>query len=403
MADGILGLLGAGVDKVQGLLSSPVVQGIGAAALTGVNPLVGLLAAPIIQNTRERKSLENEALRQAVLQNRRRSQATQDLRGLLSDDTAVSAPIGLMNVEGGVDVLPAGRRVPTVQTQGGQERLLGLLSQIAPAQTAQSLLAQPAQERAETSLVRNARVAAGIGPNDPITPEVSAIVREQLEGQGVSDDLLKEVQLRMNLLQLENAQRERRQEERTRAKNRRTSETSLESSLEHLQEAAALNERLAPTLLRSGASFQDARRAIANGVTDVKRLFGIDTSEAEALIADYDRFRKLNSKFIIGAMSNIGGEGLGTVTNDKLSLLMKSMAGAGISPGANNLIYADTIDQLLQIADIEGFDVANRAELERLERSLRGIEPTPTRTPKSTKPETVDLGGGVTLEFLPDG
>ena len=144
MADGILGLLGAGVDKVQGLLSNPTVQGAALAAATGFNPLLGLLAGPGIKSARDRKTLENDVLRQSLLDAKRRSSAAQDLTGLLGERTTarMSAPIGLMNVEGGMDMIPATRmgKVPTVSTPGGQQRLMGLLSQLAPEQVASSLL-----------------------------------------------------------------------------------------------------------------------------------------------------------------------------------------------------------------------------------------------------------------------
>ena len=389
MADGILGLLGAGVDKVQGLLGNPTVQGAALAAATGFNPLLGLLAGPGIQSARERKSLENDLLRQSLLDSKRRSAATEELTGLLGEQTTgtVSSPIGLMNVEGGVDAIPATRmrQVPTVATPGGQQRLMGLLAQLAPEQAASSLLSQP--ERSETSLVRNVRAL-----NDPtLSPEQRQIIADNLRNDpNVTDDLLAKLQLQMNMMQLEEAQRKRAEEERTAAKNRRTSETSLEATLDHLKEAAELNARLAPTLLASGASGQDVRRAIAQGVTEVKRLFGVDTSKAEQLIADYDRFQKLNSQFIVGSMANIGGEGLGTVTNDKLQLLMKSMAGTGISPQANALIYADTIDDLLQVAEIEGFDIGGQDSFVELADALRG---------RKSGNDVVTVNG-VTVEFL---
>lgn len=147
MADGLLGLLGNVGHKVQGLLNNPAVQGIGAAAAFGFNPLLGLLAAPGIKNTRDRRSAENELLRQEIRARNRQEKAQGDLVGLLGSQAqaAVPSPIGLLNPNGGMDVIGATRResVPTVATPQGQQQLLGLLAQLAPAQAISTLLAQP--------------------------------------------------------------------------------------------------------------------------------------------------------------------------------------------------------------------------------------------------------------------
>lgn len=195
MADGILGLLGNVGNKVRGLLSSPTVQGLGAAAAFGFNPLLGLLAAPGIQNSRERKTLENDVLRQSLVDAKRRSSAAQDLTGLLGEQTTatVPSPIGLLNMEGGVDAIPATRmgQVPTVSTPGGQDRLLGLLAQLAPEQVAERFLSQPSAPEFKTDIGKlfGDLETAELTGNAQAAAAIRGAIESQLGGAENFDDV----------------------------------------------------------------------------------------------------------------------------------------------------------------------------------------------------------------------
>lgn len=142
MANGIGGLLGRIGSGIQGLLGNPLVQGVGMAAAAGANPLLGLLAAPAIQSSRDRKAAELELLRQGVRRRQRQEAAQEELTGLLGRREFIQSPVGLLNLEGGVDVLPAQRSVPAVQTPEGQQQLMSILTQLSPDAVASGMLGQ---------------------------------------------------------------------------------------------------------------------------------------------------------------------------------------------------------------------------------------------------------------------
>lgn len=374
MADGILGLLGSSIDKVQGLLSNPVVQGIGAAAATGFNPLLGLLAAPGIQSARDRKASENELLRQQVLQNRRRSQATQDLRGLLADDTAVSSPIGLLNVEGGVDMLPAGRRVPTVQTQGGQERLLGLLSQIAPDQVAQSLLSQ-STANPPTSIAE--LDALGL----PRTPEGFARLQEIKNTLSPTD----QVNLALANAQLVALQRGNQEAAREAAAARQQERFSIKDTLKQGRNILRLTENLEGTFLEPGRVGTGARRPLVSLAGEVAGFFGNEefAEEQQQLVADFDTFKKDSVNFVLTMTDQFGTD----LTNLQLQTLQKANAGQDVSPAAIRSVVTDVLRRTLNEAEAKGIEIPERAEFEAL---LNGL----------TKGNVVTRPSGATVEFL---
>ena len=135
------------LQKITGLLGSPVVQGLAGAAALGANPLLGLLAVPGLQDSREQALLANQAARDDLLRRKRRVDAEQELRGLLSDQTTVQDPSTTFALSGLDSVQFAnipGRRhsIPTAQTPQGQQRVLGLLGDIAPQAVAEGLLSR---------------------------------------------------------------------------------------------------------------------------------------------------------------------------------------------------------------------------------------------------------------------
>ena len=78
-----MGLLGTIENKIGGLLHNPNVQGMAAAALGGVNPLLGLLIGPSIKMDRERRVMENQAMRNKLTTQQNAMDAINALPGML--------------------------------------------------------------------------------------------------------------------------------------------------------------------------------------------------------------------------------------------------------------------------------------------------------------------------------
>jgi len=128
-----VGLLGRITGGLRGLLDNPFVQGVGGALAFGANPALGLLAGVGLKNSRERRELNNEALRTQITSANRRSDALDQLPGLLAQRTPIDR---LLDVEGGastpIQSATPGGSIPFTATQPGQAQLQGLLARISP-------------------------------------------------------------------------------------------------------------------------------------------------------------------------------------------------------------------------------------------------------------------------------
>lgn len=196
------------VNRLQGLLSGQNTLGnlgLGLLAFSGPSAQprsFGQVLAGGAQfaSDRQRQAMENEAMRQELLASKRQQAALQGIPGLLSQQThvPVSAPIGLMNVEGGMDMIDATRRqaVPTVSTPQGKQQLFELMMQANP-QAATDILAQrllgPASQRefkTDTGkLFADLDLAEAQG-NTQAAAALRSAIETQLQGETVNfDDL----------------------------------------------------------------------------------------------------------------------------------------------------------------------------------------------------------------------
>lgn len=292
----------------------------------------------------EIEKLQNQAKREELTAGRRRRTAQQELTGLLTG-------------EGQLD----------------PRQMVGLLSQINPEAVAGLLAGQafPGAERAKPSIIRTLQ-EIGI---DTTSEEAREIVLNSLKGSDVSDDLIKTVQLQLMALQLETERSKVAQSNETEDKRRRTTGSTLRADLKNIIKLADLNTALEGGALQTGSTFQDIRRSTAEGVNEIMELFDVDRTAARKLVSQRDAFNKLANNFLIGSSSRFGG---GTLTDQKLSTLRDSMAGINITPDANRVILADSLDALLDAADIEGITIENAKELRAKADELRskaGLSP----------------------------
>jgi hypothetical protein len=109
-------------------------------------------------------------------------------------------------------------------------------------------------------------------------------------------------------------------------------------------------------------------------IQGIQQTFGADTAEAKQRIADFDRFQKLTQDFVINSIDRFATSG--SLTNNKFDALLSSNASLGTSPQANNLIFADNINAILDASEIEGIDIPNAQSLRDLAGNLKkGAQP----------------------------
>lgn len=284
----------------------------------------------------EMERAENAAKREELTAGRSRREAQQEVTGLLSSGTPPEEiPFGLL-----------GRANPEATTAG-------LLSQ-----------RFPGQERAEPSIVRELE-AAGIERG---TPEFRELILKNLKGQNADDDLIKRIELQLSSLQLENERAQIVERRETKEQDFRAKGSALRADLKNIVEMAQLNDALEGTASQTGTVFQDIRRSTAEGANEIAELFGVDRSAARKIISQRDALNKLANNFLIKSSARFG---TGTLTDQKLSTLRASMAGVDITPGANRVVLANTLDALLETADIEGISISNEKEIRALAKKLR--------------------------------
>lgn len=292
---------------------------------------------------RDIEAQKNQLLRDQISQQGRRQNAMQRLTGILS---------------GGEEMDQAG--------------MLGLFSEIAPEQLVQQMMGQmfPDQERAEPSLIRELDALE--------LPRSLEGIRQLVEAKGGSDAdfdrLTQQYQMELMRMQYSNAQREEADRVRKEGINQRTQVVTTRRGLDNIREAAELNEFLSTTALRSGATFSDLKRTVSEGLAEVKEFFGVDTEEAREINAAFDRFNKLTSELIIEDIGRLSGSGLGAATNQRLELLGNAMAGAGVAPEANAKIFGGAIQDILDMAEIEGIEIEDPDSFRSLADDLLSVQ-----------------------------
>ncbi len=285
-----------------------------------------------------------------------------------------------------------------------EQELMGLLAQAAPEQFAQGLLGQVfPQERAEPSFVRMVRAL-----EDPsLDDEQRELLRNHLVADPSStDEMLRALDVQLRGMRLQQEQRQLDREDRDEREARGDLIVSVRGDLNAARELAELNDRLAGTALETGMPASELRRLVASGGAAVGRALGIDTSEAQQLVADFDRFEKLSTDFGLKSAQRMFDRG--QITNLQLQAVRDASVSPFVAPDANRRVIADMVDLLLTSADRADIEIADR---ERFERLLGREEPRERREePRQRREETrelleetremLDLGDGATLEFI---
>jgi hypothetical protein len=349
--------LGTGLLAASGPSTQPV--GFGQALVGGMNYANQRQAEQMqLQQARNQLEMQQEAQAQA----RRQQDALAQFQGLLSP-TQTPGPV--------VSTIP-----PAINTPEGQAMLPGLLAQIAPGDMAQQLIAQQFAQPETPRLSTGMNDFMAMNPQlTPGTPEFSEAYKQFAMDSDPNGTALERVQLELNLMQLQNQRAERERAEDTVAKERRGMYRDTVTDLKKLEEMADLNRKLEGSFLAAGMVSPDLRRDAASVKQSILQSMGQDTTEAQQAIADFDRFGKLIQDFVINSIDRF--QGSGSMTQGKFDALLSANASLGVSPQANNLIFADNIDAILDSSEIEGIEIPNAEKLRELSATLRGGSSAP--------------------------
>lgn len=355
---------------LQGLLSNPVFNlGTGLLAASGPSTTpVGfgqaLAGGMQFATQRQAEQVKLEQERAQMADDKRRRDAIAEFSGLLAPGQT-PGPV--------VSATPA-----AISTPQGQSRAMGLLGQVYPEafaqQFAQAQFAPPADTAPRVSTSVNDFML--MNPDlSPGSSEFRSAYRDFMKEQDPSGSMIDAVNLQLASLQLENERAKRALEEDTRAKELQGTRRAVVSDLSKLEEMAQLNQRLQGTFLEAGMVNPDLRRDAESVKASISGFFGNDTTKSRQAIADFDRFSKLTQDFVISSIDRF--QSSGALTNAKFDALLSSNASLGASPVANNLIFADNINSILDAAEIDGIEVAGAERLRALASQLKsGAEPS---------------------------
>jgi hypothetical protein len=394
----------------DGLLGNPLFNlGVGLLSASGPSPQpvsLGQALGSAVQfaGQQQSRASQNQALREQMTQQARQRQAREQLFEQLQGGTAnaqlpqLPAPFGATT--SAAQALPGGEQ-PTGLLGQPQQNQLGLLAQAFPEQFGQAAIGQLfPQQRADTSLVRNLQ-AAGI---DPMSAEGQEIIRQNLTG-GQQSEQLDQI---LKGLQIQQIQTQR--EEAATTKERETADARLSvfNTFDALNEIVTINDRLEGTIGETGAGFDEIRRAASGPLSVLIGLLGGDERKARQVAADFNRMEQLTTNNAINSLfgDQVGG---GTLTNQKLDTFLQTKPGISRPPDTNRRILADMLESNLQSADKLKINLSNREAIEARIKQLRGEDPPQRRQERresgrrNQRPEKsppVDLGNGMTLEFV---
>ena len=392
--EGLLSRIGGGLQK---FVNNPLVQGIGGAIAFGANPLVGLLAAPGIRNSRERAELRNEGLRAEVDAIEGRASAIDELQGLLRSDVTGRnrTPDFQLDDVAGEGALPVRNlnrdvRVPTIATPEGRLQAQGLLAEIAPQQTAASLLGSP-RERTNTT-EQKAIALRQEGQRQGLTGEdLNNFINQGLFSSGDStlDQLMATLAVEDRIFRNEQQRREQEESEEESRKSFKRQQVAINSGLRESMAAAGLNDELAETSLRTGQFAPVFKQGVGLQAA-AKRFFGMDSTEQDELLANFGLFEKSTANLLLDVLPTL--EGLDAGTDNRLRQIQSSLANTTAEPGANAKILAQGMREFVNIADIHGFEIDNRERVEGFIETLeRGEAILGTSPSKNAEPSVINF------------
>jgi hypothetical protein len=324
-------------NKLRGLLENPAFNlGIGLLSAGGASPIPMSSGQRIAQGVQfaqgaQQQGLSNELLRQRI-----------------SDEAHARSQIDRFS-----SLLGSGMPIE-------QNQMLGLLGQIAPAATVQSLL-NPNQPRA---LPPEIRIAEYLN-NPNVDPEIKATVLSQIERGAQSDELGLQIE-QARLAQLD---RQAVEDKRIRRRDQVIVGNSIDGSFEELEKLVKANNVLRDTVFRPGNPFNEGMAAVSAGTRAAMEAVGLEGPDVDAALTALSDLKKASSR-LQGNIANASNSS----TNQRLNLIRDSVPTIDSDTNAIPGLAVGSARDLLRLADAEQI---TPSRLEDLQRFVFTLEATP--------------------------
>lgn len=340
--------------------------------MAGETGFSGLLdkIIPFRKSDRERREINNDLMRANIEGMENRNRAATELEGLLAGTAQTALPqftpsgvqLDAFEGTGPVPILDRNREgstVPTIQTPEGQAQAQGLLAQLAPQQVAAGLLGSP-RERTNV-LEQKYTTASQIADERGLVGEARNEFIDSIVVPGGQGDPSDDVRNRLDILRVEREERDAVEKERLARVSRKRGEVSINNGIREAMRAAEQNQKLSDTALRTGQFSGLFKQGVGLKAAG-ERFFGMDSSESDQLLQDFGLFEKSTANLLLDIIPQL--ENFDGGSNARLQSIAQSLANTEAEPGANSKILADGLQEFLNIADINDFNVRNRKEVE---------------------------------------
>lgn len=329
------------------------------------------------KNDRDRRTLNNDLLREQVTGLRTRNEALDDFKGLLGRGIPTDR---LLDVEGGpatalTDLAPtaaagavpgtegilAGGSVPATSTAAGQRELIGILGQLEPNAVAQSFLPAPPRANALEAKIQAFESGVGRRATEPEIQHMAGAVPET------------SFETTMFELELLRTQREEQSDVRDEKIENTKFDQSVSTGLDQLFEMAEINQRREGEGFLGKSGFASGARGTFSGILGgAGQALGIEGAEGLTQSAnDIQRFGDLTNSY---TLLKLDTGGFTANTNTKFNTFVGTKPDFESGFGPTNLRIADNLEGQLLADESHGFTSVSpqrRAETEALIKKLR--------------------------------
>lgn len=276
---------------------------------------------------------------------------------------------GQENLQDLMNPLTEFQQAPSTTSPGGREMTQ---FQTAPKRSLSEVLADPEGQLAwmqsggdQNRLLPNStkppavlEVANALG-YQPGTPEFNEFVENNF---GQKMDPMLELEMLKFKQQLAGGQFEFNQKQQEadlaaqeRERGVRKAGFALQKDFKAAQEINQLQSELSNSLLSVGIPYGEFMSTAQSGGAALLDKLGFDVGAQRELLAKRDRLKKLMSVGVLNAVSAF--KDLGTITDEKFEQIQKSVASLENQPGANALLIADSLEEAMMNAQIEGIPI----------------------------------------------
>lgn len=296
-----------------------------------------------------RKQLENQIKREELSAMKKRSSAVKELSGLLSNQ-----PTGAVSGQAwsAPDVM---RPDANLETPAGQQRLMGLLSQINPEAVATGLLSD-----------KSPRTSTDIPTMRELGYPIDQQGYEAFKRASQTSDPAQTLELNKLNLEVARLLREFEDEGETQLQGEQLATYTAKSMLKDGLSMLRIIDDLEGTAMETGVPLPEFRQAMASGIDSVLALFGENPAVGREIRTKYDLLKKGIGRFAASEAARKGAN-----TDQSRASILTYMPSVDMTTDANRNVIATMMNDIIKESQIMGFEFDSSPYLPSIEKALK--------------------------------